>query len=339
MKTALFVKTKNLGDAVILTASIVALRDRYRIHVLCFSDCAEIYQDLAGVERVWSVNRGERGWASVFSGLRLLRGLRKFHFDLMAQFSDDWRGALLARLLCVRLSVAHKRNNRIGLWLRSFTALAPMTPRRHAAEQDLDLLRRVGLHQGEAPGYDLPQSHRVNARAEQMLAMFNFEKGEYVVLHLFSRWTFKQLSANTCRQLICRLAADGHKVLVTGDRRDAVKFQDLSLEASPNVQMAFSESIATFSSLVNYSRALLSIDSLSLHLASALTKPVLAVFGPSGEDNWRPWHTSHAILEKRDEYPCRPCGKDGCGGSKVSQCLATIDADAVAGHFYRLIGK
>jgi len=28
-------------------------------------------------------------------------------------------------------------------------------------------------------------------------------------------------------------------------------------------------------------------------------------------------------------HPCRPCGLDGCGGSKVSDCLTTLPVERV----------
>jgi heptosyltransferase-3 len=28
-------------------------------------------------------------------------------------------------------------------------------------------------------------------------------------------------------------------------------------------------------------------------------------------------------------HPCRPCGNDGCGGGKVSECLTTLPVDRV----------
>jgi heptosyltransferase-3 len=30
-----------------------------------------------------------------------------------------------------------------------------------------------------------------------------------------------------------------------------------------------------------------------------------------------------------DAHPCRPCGLDGCGGGKVSECLTTLPVERV----------
>ena len=51
--------------------------------------------------------------------------------------------------------------------------------------------------------------------------------------------------------------------------------------------------------------------------------PVVALFGPSGDVEWGPWQVPHRIVASI-EHPCRPCGNDGCGGGKVSECLTTL---------------
>lgn len=329
MKAALLIKTKNLGDAVILTASIAALRDRYRIHVLCFSDAAPLYSNLAGVERVWSVRRGERGWPSVRSGLKLIRGLSSVGFDLLVQYSDDWRGALVARTINPRVSVAHRWLRRRRIWRNSFTHLAPLTPRRHAVEQDIDLLRRVGLYSGEPPSYQISRESLSDPRAHELMLLYGLTRKEFLVVHLFSRWSFKQISQGTTARLIELLAASGRPLVLTGDAADKLKFEALNLAQHPNIHTIFGERLETFASILSSARAVISVDSLAVHLSSAVCTPTVAIFGPSGEANWRPWGTKYRIIHQSERYPCRPCGLDGCGGSKLSQCLATLEPEMI----------
>jgi heptosyltransferase-3 len=64
-----------------------------------------------------------------------------------------------------------------------------------------------------------------------------------------------------------------------------------------------------------------------MHIASAMGTPVVALFGPSGEFNWGPWRVPHRVVAS--DHTCRPCGNDGCGGGKVSECLTTLPVSAV----------
>ena len=55
--------------------------------------------------------------------------------------------------------------------------------------------------------------------------------------------------------------------------------------------------------------------------------PTVALFGPSGEAEWGPWNTRSSVVSTT--HSCRPCGQDGCGGGKVSECLTLLPVDAV----------
>ena len=38
-------------------------------------------------------------------------------------------------------------------------------------------------------------------------------------------------------------------------------------------------------------------------------------------------------------HPCRPCGIDGCGGGKVSDCLTSLSVDEVLGAAHELLAR
>jgi len=64
-----------------------------------------------------------------------------------------------------------------------------------------------------------------------------------------------------------------------------------------------------------------------MHIASAMQTPVVVLFGPSGDLEWGPWQVKSRVLTSN--HSCRPCGQDGCGNGKVSECLTTIPVDDV----------
>ena len=70
----------------------------------------------------------------------------------------------------------------------------------------------------------------------------------------------------------------------------------------------------------------------------APTPGVTALFGPSGEHEWGPWMVHSRVAVSR-VHPCRPCGIDGCGGGKVSECLTTLRVDDVYAQFVELLAE
>jgi len=63
-------------------------------------------------------------------------------------------------------------------------------------------------------------------------------------------------------------------------------------------------------------------------MASALKRKVVAIFGPTSEVTWGPWRNPDARVVAKN-LSCRPCYLDGCGGSKMSECLATLSVESV----------
>ena len=169
-KQALFLKTKNIGDAIILTASIAALPLSYRfVDVVCLPHSEAIFKMNKRVRYVFVIPRDKKGLNKISAYFNLFRRLFRERYDLLAHFSVDWRGAILARLLHVNTSVSRLTDRRGSFWHQSFDFLAPaLDHERPMAEQDVDLLRSANLYKKSvAPGYELNisslQKNKVNA--------------------------------------------------------------------------------------------------------------------------------------------------------------------------------
>ena len=72
----------------------------------------------------------------------------------------------------------------------------------------------------------------------------------------------------------------------------------------------------------------------------------MALFGPSGDLQWKAWAVEKNHIEKQkiitaknEDFPCRPCGEDGCGGGKISQCLMAISVEQVFAEVASLLNK
>ena len=74
-----------------------------------------------------------------------------------------------------------------------------------------------------------------------------------------------------------------------------------------------------------------------MHIAAAMQTPVVALFGPSGEQEWGPWMTPQRLVASN--HSCRPCGLDGCGGGKVSDCLSAISVAQVLDAIAEVMGN
>jgi heptosyltransferase-3 len=346
-KKALFLKTKNIGDAIILTASIAALPESYGfVDVVCLPHSAGIFMMNKRVRHIFVIPRDKKGLNKISAYFKLFKQLFSEHYDLLAHFSVDWRGAILARLLHVDISVSRQTDRRGSFWHQSFDFLAPMIDtERPMAEQDVDLLRSANLYKkSSAPTYELhisiPQKNKVNAWLKKHDI---HSKNKLVIIHASSRWKFKEIPMVSWAKIIDALQSQKIDVVISGSHDDLNTNEmifDLC-ESKPVLTKDFS--LIDTAALYESADLILTIDTMSSHLASAVKTPVVSVFGPTNEKNWGPWKGKYKVIglsaKNEEMFACRPCGQEGCEGSRISQCLVQLDPKIVTNQALHMLKK
>jgi heptosyltransferase-3 len=340
-RRALVLKLRHHGD-VLLSAPVLSVLKAHapglEVDALVYDDTAPMLEGHPALAQLHTVGRA---WRSVGAVQRLLLEksllgrLRERRYDLVVHLSEQPRGAWLARWLGARYSVAPKVAGRGRFWQRSFTHFYPLVPRRHMVEVNLDALRRIGVQpgQGERKVTFVP-----GAQAEQ--AVDKLLGGEpFIHLHPASRWRFKCWTAEKNAELIDRLAADGQRVVVTAAPDETRMIDEILGRATARTKtlnLAGKLNLKQLGAVAARARLFVGVDSMPMHLAAAMGVPTVALFGPSGESEWGPWNVAHRVV--KSAHTCRPCGQDGCGGGKVSECLTLLPVDAVHAAARELLG-
>ncbi len=335
IKTALFLKTKNIGDSIILTSSIAALPQAFKyVDVVCLPESESIFKMNPRVRHIFVIPRHLKGLQKLSAYYKIFKKLISNHYDFLAQFSVDWRGALLARLLNADLSVAREASRRGSFWHQSFDVIAPFQDHRPVAEQDVDLLKASDLYQKkEAPAYQLEVPHKNQLKIKKWLIAQNISKDKLIVIHASSRWKFKEIPMETWANIIDTLKSKKMHVVLSGSKDDLKTNQAISDLCQLKPLLTNNFSIEDTAALYKAADLVVTIDSMSTHLASAMRTPVVSIFGPTNDLNWRPWGVKYQVvaLSKADDptFACRPCGMDGCEGTKVSQCLVQLKPELI----------
>ena len=344
VRRVLVTKLRHHGDVLLASPVFTVLRRALpgaEIDALVYRETACMLEMHPAIAEVHTIDREwkRRGLsAQAVAESELLRTLASRRFDLVVHLTEHPRGAWLVRLLRPRYAVARELADAHWLWRTSFTHYyrLPRARPRHTVECNLDALRRLGLQPGEGeralvlvPGID------DRARARALIAEHGVEPRRFIVLHPGSRWLFKTWTPERYAALIEAIVGDAWRVVVTGapDARErelvAAMMAMLSTRArSGLVDLSGKLSLRELAGLIGDARAFVGVDSAPMHIAAAMQTPVVALFGPSGEVEWGPWRVAPRIVAS-SEHPCRPCGIDGCGGGKVSECLTTLPSSRV----------
>lgn len=337
LRRVLVVKLRHHGDVLLTSPVFTVLAARAphaEIDALVYADTRDMLAGHPAVARLHLVDREWKRQGLLLQARReaaLLAALRERRYQLIVHLTDHWRGAWLAQLLRPRWSVAPARPG--WAWKACFSHRFPLpkgTPR-HTVEANLDALRRVGLYpaQDEKRLVMVP-GPEAEAKVDALLALHGLAARGFLHVHPTSRWLFKAWTDEANAELLARLAADGHRLVVTGApnaREQAIVKRILERVHAPVVDLSGALTLREMGALAARARLFLGVDSAPMHIAAAMGTPVVALFGPSGEREWGPWMVPHRVVAS--DHSCRPCGNDGCGGGKLSECLTGLPVDRV----------
>jgi lipopolysaccharide heptosyltransferase III len=340
LRRALVVKLRHHGDVLLASPVISALKKaapQADIDALVYADTAPMLSLHPALDQLFVVDRQWKRLGTLAQLGRekaLLDALRARRYDLIVHLTEHWRGAWLTRLCGARWSVAPAMAGRGRFWQHSFSHMVrqPRGGPRHVVESNLDALRCLGIHPSVderalvmVPGSDAEQE------TDAWLGQLSLGHKGFIHVHPASRWQFKCWPAEKMAALIAGLQTRGWPVLLTAapDERELAMVEAIQSQLpQPAKSLAGRLSLKHLAALTARARLFVGVDSAPMHIAAAMGTPVVALFGPSGEKHWAPW-TSHRRVVASDVHSCRPCGIDGCGGAKVSDCLVTLPVDKV----------
>ncbi|MEI6350497.1 MAG: glycosyltransferase family 9 protein [Verrucomicrobiota bacterium] len=249
-------------------------------------------------------------WTELF---RLICELRKERYDAVVSVRSDPRDHLLMWLIGAR--------ERIGFPFRepNLFLTQPLThsnPKQHKVEDWRDIKASLGL---EVLGWS-PELAHAAYRSPRIDALFSGIRKPVVGLHTGARIPVRRWPH--FGDLIARLRKefDFHLVLIPDPDGSGKELGPLADSVAADL------SIPEMVDLLGRVDLLVCNDSGPSHLAAACGRPVIAVFGPSDPDWFRPWGDIHKVIV-RDICPWRPCF-DYCKFSEP-YCMTKLDADQI----------
>ena len=339
VQRALVIKLRHHGDVLLTSPVFNVLAEQIpgiEVDALVYADTAPMLEKHPAIAQVHVIDRSwkRQGMKTQWQyERRLMNELRRRHYDLIIQLTEHSRGARLVRRLKPRYSVARRYRDKRGHWWRnsfSHTYSIPKKPR-HTVEVHLDALRRLGIYPDvEHRRLTIVPGVAAEAKADELLEQQRLEANKFLLVHPTSRWLFKGWSRQGFAEVLDALHAAGHRLILTSapDAREMeIARQIIALSEAPVVDLSGRLSLKELAALIDRASCFIGLDSVPMHIAAATGTPCVALFGPSDEQAWGPWMVPHRVIVQN--YSCRPCGLDGCGNSKVSDCLMAIDSGRV----------
>jgi heptosyltransferase I len=329
----LLIKLSALGDIVHTMPVLNKLRRRYpaaRIDWLTTSAFVELLRHHPAISNVIEFARHEWlepwRWAPYASAARLAARLNSNRYDLVIDMHGQFRSALLTLATGAPVRVGFDRPRRKvwkasprilppparphawqgareGSWLAYTHHVRLPTLDVHAVDRYLSIGSMLGFDTEPADfSFVIPDA--ASTRIEALLAGQGIS-AKLLVMAPGSIWETKHWRTEAFAEVARHFMRKDFAVVLTGSARERAVCGAVAAAAPGARNLAGETSLSELAALIRRSTICLSNDSGPMHLAVALDRPVVGIFGPTDPIWVGPYRHPDAVLKAK--LPCSPC--------------------------------
>lgn len=298
LKRFLIIRFSSIGDIVLTTPVLRCLKTQQgncEIHYVTKKQFLPLLEANPYIDRL-----------HVFDGdlSSLVAELRPFRFDAIFDLHGSLRSRLLTLKLRRRSYVFPKLNARKWLMVKFKINLLPPI---HIVDRYLSTLKTFNIrNDNQGLDYFIPPSGEVDVQSLPA----PFRQG-FIVIATGGKHNTKQITADQMTEL-CGLLK--YPVILLGGKEDAAKAEEVKARSGHTILNGCGlYSLNQSASLVKQSRAVIAPDTGIMHIAAALKKPVLSIWGNTipGFGMYPYMPDPRSVLFETKGLSCRPCSKLG----------------------------
>jgi heptosyltransferase-1 len=339
----LLIKPSALGDVIHTIPVLTKLRARYpraKIDWVLTPENADLIRhhpalsDIVVFERR-KLGRFGRRMDATTGGFQFLARLHQGHYDLVIDLHGQLRSAVFslvtgasvrvgfdkpvafARTISNQFMLKNRpergwRGAREGSWL-AYTHRIPIpTLDVHAIERYLWVGKLLGFDPSPAET-EIFLSPETETKIGGLLAAYGFEK--FGVLVPGTKWETKHWPAERFAEVGHALKKDrGLDIVVAGTKHDKARCSKVAQQCPGAIDLSGKTSPTDLAALIRRAEVCVTNDSASMHLAVALRRPVVSLFGPTNPVHIGPYGHPEFVI-RLDHLACSPCNY-----RKLSQC-------------------
>jgi heptosyltransferase I len=318
----LIIKPSSLGDVTHALPVFFALRKTFpqaRISWLVAPYCAGLIQGLDGLDEVILFDRRKLGkaWykpAALLDLFSLDRELRQRRFDLVVDLQGLFRSGWLSWRTGAKVRVGFA-NARELAWA-FYTHRVPVeTIEQHAVERYMKLAAALGCATKPVE-FRFPVTEFDRGYARQLAG-----EQHYAVLMPGANWLTKRWPAERFASMVEPLKQRFGLACVIAGGADAA---ELAVKIPGALNLAGKTNLPQLVALLEGADLVIANDSGPMHIAAALNRPLVAIFGPTNPVRTGPFGRMDCVV--RANVNCSPCYRRKCGHVR---CLEELGIEAV----------
>lgn len=335
----LILKPSSLGDVVQALPVLRLLKLHWpesAVYWWISSELASLLEDDPDLAGIYRFER--RRWLSPWHWgemARSIRQMRRQRFDWVVDLQGLARSGLFSWLARGQMSIGVD-DPREGAGAFYDVRVPRPSEETHAVDWYLEVISRLGVPLRRDFVW-MPPREKAAASLEQRWG--GRLKERWVLLNPGARWANKRWPAEAYRELARRILAwrpDIHLAILGGRTERETGAAIAEVNPSRCLNLAGETSLPELVEWIRLSQLLVTNDTGPMHIAAALQRQIVAIFGPTDPARTGPYGQLESVM--RLALPCVPCMKPHCANPRPLECLTAISVESVFAQVEVLLG-
>ncbi len=171
---------------------------------------------------------------------------------------------------------------------------------------------------------------QVEKLAEQKIQGFQASR-PYICVAPGSVWPTKRWKEEHFIKSATLMARQDFQIVILGAPDERSLCERVQKQIPNSFSLAGHLSVLDSIIFISRSKGLICNDSGAMHMASVVSCPTVAIFGPTVQElGYKPWNPQSVVME-REELLCRPCGQHGSKACPIGthRCMTDVRPEAV----------
>ena len=336
----LILRLRSIGDIVLLTPTLRLLKEwrpDLRISVMVESRFRELLQGNPAVEEILHPGEGS-GPRHLLSRMAVIRALRRRGFSLCVNLHGGPTSRLFARWSAApwRAGFAHNRGASLYNILVPDARTILNKPSLHTAEHQAAAFFHLGLPPREIPRAQIFAGAEHAAWWVAKSASLGIASGQpYAIIHPPASYRTKAWSPEGFAKVGAYLEHQARVApIYSCGPGEAPALDAVEKASGAPLRRLEGLSLAQFAAALGKARIFVGNDSGPAHMAAALSRPVVVIFGSSSSPIWGPWPrraSKPAARVVQNPFDCNPCPGDRCYKFARPECILSVTFEQVKG--------
>jgi ADP-heptose:LPS heptosyltransferase len=323
----LLIRLRSLGDTVLMTPLLAAAKrvPGCVVGVALEEPFHELLLKNPNVDRLFTISR--RG-NKIMNRVKATLAFRAFRPDVVVDLHGGTTSAWMTFFSGAPKRVGYCSNRNSYLYNVKAPDSGHVWGRTdlHTVEHQLAILKYLGFPAEPVPPLEVTLSADETQEARDRLHSIGADH-PFVLVHPAAAFSTKQWPAGCFADLCRRMDKAGVSLVITAGPGQESLLTEIQALGVGGARFLDPLPLRQFSAVASLCDLYVGNDTGATHIAAALGRRIVVVFGSSDFRVWRPWNVEHRLV--RHDLPCVPCPGYYCPLYGEPLCIRSVTVDAV----------